>query len=73
MAALNDPIAANLARRGALILNIRLGSTHPQTENAFALANRLLRRDSRQAAHPLTPEIVKFAGTVRRGGGRNGA
>ncbi|NUT25904.1 MAG: tetratricopeptide repeat protein [Streptomyces sp.] len=39
--ALNDPTAANLAHRGALILNTRLGRTHPKTEDAFALANRL--------------------------------
>ncbi|GHG91784.1 FxSxx-COOH system tetratricopeptide repeat protein [Streptomyces lanatus] len=43
--ALNDPTAASLARRGALILNTRLGGTHPKTEAAFALANLLLRRD----------------------------
>ncbi|WP_181805184.1 FxSxx-COOH system tetratricopeptide repeat protein [Streptomyces shenzhenensis] len=40
--ALNDPTAATLARRGALILNTRLGQTHPKTEDAFALAHRLL-------------------------------
>ncbi|MFC9621252.1 FxSxx-COOH system tetratricopeptide repeat protein [Streptomyces sp. NPDC056930] len=46
--ALNDPTAANLARRGALILNTRLGKTHPKTEDAFALANCLLKPDSCQ-------------------------
>ncbi|GGV76688.1 hypothetical protein GCM10015535_08990 [Streptomyces gelaticus] len=46
--ALNDPTAANLARRGALILNTRLGRTHPKTEDAFVLANCLLKRDSSQ-------------------------
>ncbi|MER5936978.1 FxSxx-COOH system tetratricopeptide repeat protein [Streptomyces sp. NPDC001928] len=51
VAALNDPTAANLARRGALILNTRLGSTHPKTENAFALTNEL-------ALTRLTPEII---------------
>lgn len=44
--ALNDPTAADLALRGALILNTRLGETHPQTEEAFALANCLLRPGS---------------------------
>ncbi|MFJ6572188.1 FxSxx-COOH system tetratricopeptide repeat protein [Streptomyces sp. NPDC091292] len=38
---LNDPTAAHLARRGALILHARLGETHPRTEDAFALANSL--------------------------------
>ena len=38
--ALNDPAAAGLARRGAQILNTRLGKTHPQTADAFALADR---------------------------------
>ncbi|MGW0959586.1 FxSxx-COOH system tetratricopeptide repeat protein [Streptomyces gelaticus] len=46
--ALNDPTAANLARRGALILNTRLGRTHPKTEDAYVLANCLLKRDSSQ-------------------------
>lgn len=46
--ALNDPTAASLARRGALILSTRLGSTHPKTEDAFALARRLLDRGGRQ-------------------------
>ncbi|MFC5218787.1 FxSxx-COOH system tetratricopeptide repeat protein [Streptomyces coerulescens] len=41
--ALNDPTAAGLARRGALILNTRLGRTHPKTEAAFALADGLLK------------------------------
>ncbi|MET9735917.1 FxSxx-COOH system tetratricopeptide repeat protein [Streptomyces sp. NPDC006458] len=40
--ALNDPTAANLARRGALILSTRLGKTHPKTEDAFALVQRCL-------------------------------
>ncbi|MFE0250320.1 FxSxx-COOH system tetratricopeptide repeat protein [Streptomyces sp. NPDC059010] len=48
--ALNDPTAANLARRGALILNTRLGKTHPKTKDAFALADRLLKHDSCQHA-----------------------
>ncbi|MEW2295727.1 FxSxx-COOH system tetratricopeptide repeat protein [Streptomyces sp. NPDC006743] len=39
--ALGDPAAAALARRGALILKTRLGTSHPKTEDAFALANRL--------------------------------
>lgn len=38
---LNDPTAADLARRGAQILHTRLGKTHPKTEEAFALVNRL--------------------------------
>ncbi|MGP4049615.1 FxSxx-COOH system tetratricopeptide repeat protein [Streptomyces sp. 2A115] len=38
---LNDPTAADLARRGAQILHTRLGKTHPKTEDAFALLNRL--------------------------------
>jgi hypothetical protein len=38
---LNDPTAADLARRGAQILHTRLGKTHPKTEDAFALVNRL--------------------------------
>jgi tetratricopeptide (TPR) repeat protein len=38
---LNDPTAADLARRGAQILKTRLGETHPKTEEAFALVNRL--------------------------------
>ncbi|WP_078854126.1 tetratricopeptide repeat protein [Streptomyces sp. NRRL F-5135] len=42
----NDPAAAHLARRGALILNARLGSTHPKTEDAFALVDSLRKRDS---------------------------
>ncbi|MGW4757972.1 FxSxx-COOH system tetratricopeptide repeat protein [Streptomyces chartreusis] len=44
--ALNDPTAAELARRGALILSTRLGKTHPKTEDAFALVNRLQKHDS---------------------------
>ncbi|MFF4051720.1 FxSxx-COOH system tetratricopeptide repeat protein [Streptomyces chartreusis] len=43
--ALNDPTAAELARRGALILETRLGKTHPKTRDAFALVD-LLKRDS---------------------------
>lgn len=39
--ALNDPAAAGLARRGAQILQTRLGRTHPQTADAFALADVL--------------------------------
>jgi tetratricopeptide (TPR) repeat protein len=46
--AVNDPTAAALARRGALILSARLGRAHPKTEDAFALAGRLLQRDSGQ-------------------------
>ncbi|XMN10858.1 FxSxx-COOH system tetratricopeptide repeat protein [Streptomyces griseobrunneus] len=42
--ALNDPTAADLARRGALILNAELGRTHPKTESAFALVTGLLER-----------------------------
>lgn len=38
---LNDPTAPDLARRGARILDTRLGRTHPKTEEAFALVNRL--------------------------------
>ncbi|MGW7465086.1 FxSxx-COOH system tetratricopeptide repeat protein [Streptomyces xantholiticus] len=38
---LNDPTAADLARRGAQILHTQLGRTHPKTEEAFALVNRL--------------------------------
>lgn len=38
---LNDPTAADLARRGAQILHTQLGKTHPKTEDAFALVNRL--------------------------------
>ncbi|MFG2030587.1 FxSxx-COOH system tetratricopeptide repeat protein [Streptomyces sp. NPDC048825] len=38
---LNDPTAADLARRGAEILHTQLGKTHPKTEEAFALVNRL--------------------------------
>ncbi|MER7817492.1 FxSxx-COOH system tetratricopeptide repeat protein [Streptomyces sp. NPDC096153] len=37
----NDPTAADLARRGAQILHARLGRSHPKTEDAFALVNRL--------------------------------
>lgn len=44
--ALNDPSAAEFARRGALILDTRLGKTHPKTRNAFALVDRLLKCDS---------------------------
>ncbi|MFF9279004.1 FxSxx-COOH system tetratricopeptide repeat protein [Streptomyces griseosporeus] len=40
--ALGDPTAAALARRGALILSTRLGTSHPKTEDALALARRLL-------------------------------
>ncbi|MGV9887219.1 FxSxx-COOH system tetratricopeptide repeat protein [Streptomyces sp. NPDC003395] len=40
--ALGDPTAAALARRGALILKSRLGTSHPKTEHALALAKRLL-------------------------------
>lgn len=39
--ALNDPTAADLAQRGAQILHTRLGRTHPKTEDAFALVDRL--------------------------------
>ncbi|MFD3505017.1 FxSxx-COOH system tetratricopeptide repeat protein [Streptomyces sp. NPDC058678] len=39
--ALNDRAAADLARRGAQILHTQLGKTHPKTEDAFALVNRL--------------------------------
>ncbi|MEU5180695.1 FxSxx-COOH system tetratricopeptide repeat protein [Streptomyces longwoodensis] len=39
--ALGDPAAAALARRGALILDARLGTSHPKTQDAFALAERL--------------------------------
>ncbi|MGW4235714.1 tetratricopeptide repeat protein [Streptomyces sp. NPDC004749] len=42
----NDPAAARVARRGALILNARLGSTHPKTGEAFALADSLRKRVS---------------------------
>ncbi|GAA3998367.1 FxSxx-COOH system tetratricopeptide repeat protein [Streptomyces plumbiresistens] len=38
---LNDPTAADLARRGAQILHTRLGKTHPKTVDAFALVNGL--------------------------------
>ncbi|MET9118230.1 hypothetical protein ABZX38_29055 [Streptomyces longwoodensis] len=38
--ALGDPAAAALARRGALILDTRLGTSHPKTQDAFALAER---------------------------------
>ncbi|WP_329344626.1 FxSxx-COOH system tetratricopeptide repeat protein [Streptomyces sp. NBC_01352] len=38
---LNDPSAADLARRGAQILHTRLGKTHPKTVDAFALVNGL--------------------------------
>ncbi|GAA3808003.1 hypothetical protein GCM10022403_047710 [Streptomyces coacervatus] len=38
---LNDPTAADFARRGAQILQTRLGRTHPKTEDAIALADRL--------------------------------
>ncbi|CAM5606467.1 FxSxx-COOH system tetratricopeptide repeat protein [Streptomyces aurantiogriseus] len=38
---LNDPTAADLARRGAQIMHTQLGETHPKTEEAFALVNRL--------------------------------
>ncbi|MFF4745691.1 FxSxx-COOH system tetratricopeptide repeat protein [Streptomyces chengbuensis] len=37
----NDPTAPDLARRGAQILHTRLGRSHPKTEDAFALVNRL--------------------------------
>lgn len=39
--ALNDPTAADLARRGAQILHTQLGKTHPKTEDAFALVDHL--------------------------------
>lgn len=39
--ALNDPSAGEPARRGADILHRQLGRTHPKTEDAFALADRL--------------------------------
>ena len=39
--AVNDPTAADLAQRGAQILHTRLGRTHPKTEDAFALVDRL--------------------------------
>ncbi|MCE7010222.1 FxSxx-COOH system tetratricopeptide repeat protein [Kibdelosporangium philippinense] len=39
--ALNDPAAAELARRGARILHGQLGKTHPKTEEAFRLAEDL--------------------------------
>ncbi|MEU5091011.1 hypothetical protein [Streptomyces sp. NPDC021356] len=42
MHALDDPPPAALARRGALVLNARLGKSHPKAEDAFALANRQL-------------------------------
>ncbi|AHH99013.1 FxSxx-COOH system tetratricopeptide repeat protein [Kutzneria albida] len=45
---LNDPTAVDLARRGAQILHTQLGRTHPKTDEAFALVNRFLNRDSRQ-------------------------
>jgi hypothetical protein len=38
---LNDPTAADLARRGAQILHTQLGKTHHKTEEAFALVSRL--------------------------------
>ncbi|MGW3121859.1 FxSxx-COOH system tetratricopeptide repeat protein [Streptomyces sp. NPDC001107] len=38
---LGDPTAVDFARRGAQILQTRLGRTHPKTENAFALVDRL--------------------------------
>ncbi|POX52839.1 FxSxx-COOH system tetratricopeptide repeat protein [Streptomyces sp. Ru72] len=41
--ALNDPSAVNPARRGAHILHTQLGKTHPKTQDALALANRLKR------------------------------
>ncbi|MFI7402519.1 FxSxx-COOH system tetratricopeptide repeat protein [Streptomyces sp. NPDC049541] len=39
--ALNDPTAVDFARRGAQILQTRLGRTHAKTEDAFALVDRL--------------------------------
>ncbi|SMD25793.1 FxSxx-COOH system tetratricopeptide repeat protein [Kibdelosporangium aridum] len=39
--ALNDPSAADLARRGAQILHAQLGKAHPKTVEAFELADRL--------------------------------
>lgn len=39
--ALHDPTAVDFARRGAQILQTRLGRTHPKTEDAFALVDRL--------------------------------
>ncbi|WP_328430163.1 FxSxx-COOH system tetratricopeptide repeat protein [Streptomyces sp. NBC_00443] len=67
--ALNDPTAANLARRGALILNTRLGKTHPKTEDAFALANCLLKRDS----CPGHGEVIAVGEAVTQGPHRSGA
>jgi tetratricopeptide (TPR) repeat protein len=37
---LNDPTAADFARRGAQILHTRLGQNHPKTVDAFALVER---------------------------------
>ncbi|MET9458488.1 FxSxx-COOH system tetratricopeptide repeat protein [Streptomyces canus] len=39
--AMNNPTAVDFARRGAQILQARLGRTHPKTEDAFALVDRL--------------------------------
>ncbi|MEU2288402.1 FxSxx-COOH system tetratricopeptide repeat protein [Streptomyces sp. NPDC013178] len=39
--AMNDPSAVDPALRGAHILRTQLGSTHPKTEDALALADRL--------------------------------
>ena len=39
--AMNNPTAVDFARRGAQILQTRLGRTHPKTEDAFALVDRL--------------------------------
>ncbi|MFF2184917.1 FxSxx-COOH system tetratricopeptide repeat protein [Streptomyces sp. NPDC058155] len=41
--ALDDPSAVDLAGRGAQILRTRLGGTHPKTEDALALVDRLKR------------------------------
>ncbi|MFB6931899.1 FxSxx-COOH system tetratricopeptide repeat protein [Streptomyces chartreusis] len=63
--ALNDPTAAELARRGALILSTRLGKTHPKTEDAFALANRLLKRDGCCQAHGEVVAAGNLTATTR--------
>jgi tetratricopeptide (TPR) repeat protein len=47
--AVNDPTAAALAHRGALILSARLGRAHPKTEEAYALASCLLQPGSGKA------------------------
>ena len=38
---LGDPAARKLAERGAQILRIQLGATHPKTEDAFAQVSKL--------------------------------